>query len=511
MNFSEYVEFDFGDITALIGVNGVGKSSVLKLLNELSKISYANYEEQTIGILIGDDDFSNYNTSEPIYIELTFNLDPESIRAKVLQSNKWRIVLEMKSTGSQQNISIKIARDSLDDLSDDEVIKAQTAIGGGSTSDREVGLRMVRGNLNSQSPFSFPSVLFHDGNNLNFSTEVKYILQQLSGSQAQQARNQQEITKLLEPVAKLLGKKSITPQKDTGDTLLIKFDDREHAIEFSKLSSGTQKLIAIFSSLKDGRDILLFDEPENSLHPILQRSLFKKIDKSNKQVIIATHSTVYIDSKISDVVYDFRANGAVTRASGISSLSDIAADLGYRPSDILMANGVIWVEGPTDRIYIKKWIEILEPDIKEGLDFTFQFYGGSLLGRLSVEWPEENDDESSLSILTLNPNYYFVMDSDQDKAFDISMLAPRQQKILDKIDSSLVWVTNCRTIENYLSSQILQTKQFQNPTLISKDLKASKVLFAEKNVQLIDAENYDRYDLNKDIKNLIEVIKSWNE
>ena len=33
---------------------------------------------------------------------------------------------------------------------------------------------------------------------------------------------------------------------------------------------------------------------------------------------------------------------------------DVLDDLGAKASDIFQSNGIIWVEGPSDRIYIKK-------------------------------------------------------------------------------------------------------------------------------------------------------------
>ncbi len=34
--------------------------------------------------------------------------------------------------------------------------------------------------------------------------------------------------------------------------------------------------------------------------------------------------------------------------------NSILSDIGFKASDILQANGVIWVEGPSDRIYINR-------------------------------------------------------------------------------------------------------------------------------------------------------------
>jgi putative ATP-dependent endonuclease of OLD family len=58
-------------------------------------------------------------------------------------------------------------------------------------------------------------------------------------------------------------------------------------------------------------------------------------------------------------------------------------DLGYHASDLLQSNGVIWVEGPTDRLYLLKWLELTGLKAKEDLDFTIMFYGGRLLSHLS--------------------------------------------------------------------------------------------------------------------------------
>ena len=42
-------------------------------------------------------------------------------------------------------------------------------------------------------------------------------------------------------------------------------------------------------------------------------------------------------------------------------------DIGVTASDILQASSVIWVEGPSDRINVNRWIELIGANLIEGL------------------------------------------------------------------------------------------------------------------------------------------------
>lgn len=85
----------------------------------------------------------------------------------------------------------------------------------------------------------------------------------------------------------------------------------------------------------------------------------------------------------------------VEKKNGISTIHKISDyisktallnDLDVRASDILQSNGIIWVEGPSDRVYIKHWLEILgSGDIEEGRDYQFLYYGGRLLSHYTTE------------------------------------------------------------------------------------------------------------------------------
>lgn len=89
--------------------------------------------------------------------------------------------------------------------------------------------------------------------------------------------------------------------------------------------------------------------------------------------------------------------------------------LGVRGSDNLITNGVIWVEGPSDVIYIRQWLELFAnenslPKLIQGEDYQFQMYGGSLLNSLSAD--ENSSTDKLIDVLTISRKAYIVMDSD---------------------------------------------------------------------------------------------------
>lgn len=58
---------------------------------------------------------------------------------------------------------------------------------------------------------------------------------------------------------------------------------------------------------------------------------------------------------------------------------------GFKASDILQANRVIWVKGLSDRIYINKCINLWSNGtLKEGKDYQCVFYGGRSLSHLTL-------------------------------------------------------------------------------------------------------------------------------
>lgn len=101
-----------------------------------------------------------------------------------------------------------------------------------------------------------------------------------------------------------------------GDEMKI-IGSNGHEIPIRKLSSGEQNLLVLCYNLVfglDDRNILLIDEPENSLHMAWLQNLLDDYIKIAKltgcQIIIATHSPAFIHGKW-NLTYDLCENGKI--------------------------------------------------------------------------------------------------------------------------------------------------------------------------------------------------------
>ena len=220
---------------------------------------------------------------------------------------------------------------------------------------------------------------------------------------------------------------------------------------------------AIVSNISDY--LFAFEELENNLHPALLRRLFKYIEdfaiKNKCRFFITTHSNVVIDqfsqspnAQIIHIVHD----GIKAHATTINSFKEHSAvldDLGAKASDLLQANGIIWLEGPSDRTYFNKWIELYSDNkLKEHRDYECAFYGGSLLAHF------ESDDSrdvnvDAVNILRVNRNAILIGDS--DKTASDKPLKPRLEKMktaMEKMEA-YTWVTDAKEIENYIPATVL--------------------------------------------------------
>jgi hypothetical protein len=131
---------------------------------------------------------------------------------------------------------------------------------------------------------------------------------------------------------------------------------------------------------------------------------------------------------------------------------DICIELGYRASDIIQSNAIVWVEGSTDRIYLKYWLKGMAPDLIEGTHFSIMFYGGRLLSYLSAT---DDEIEDFIQLRNLNRHAAILIDSDKPSAN--SDINDTKKRIIEEFTSSgFAWLTKGREIENYLNYTKLQ-------------------------------------------------------
>ena len=337
-------------------------------------------------------------------------------------------------------------------------------------------------------------------------------------------------------------------------------------IALSKSGSGLKTIILVLLNLlvipKENKNkeidkfIFAFEELENNLHPSLLRRLHKFLFdfaiKNDCHIFLTTHSNVAIDqfagnekAQIVHVKHDGKKATAETIDTYIGR-TELLDDLGAKASDILQANGLVWLEGPSDRIYFNKWIEILSKgELQEGRDYECIFYGGSNLANYDAKDPlDEETLKEKINIMKINRNAILIGDSDKTSPRmrlkgRLAQLKPPMKEL-----GAYIWITSAKEIENYIPVEALR-KHYSNDKLpkvelyqqfsylpkskktakarqkpkgyLQKYLKRGserydKVDLARKTSQYFSEENLEScFELKEEMTNIISIIKGWNE
>ena len=206
---------------------------------------------------------------------------------------------------------------------------------------------------------------------------------------------------------------------------------------------------------------MCMEEPELHLNPVLQKKLIRYLLEFTKnQYFISTHSAAFMDTFGAEVYHIELKNGKsiIERATTDKKRSAICEDLGYHPSDLLQSNCVIWVEGPSDRIYLNWWISSFSSRFVEGIHYSIMFYGGRLASHLSGEDISEilGFLEDFISLRRFNRRGVILIDSDkQNRSSPINSTKKRLRDEFEK-GPGFAWITKGREIENYLVPGIIK-------------------------------------------------------
>lgn len=194
---------------------------------------------------------------------------------------------------------------------------------------------------------------------------------------------------------------------------------------FESDGAGIEQLVILYARLTRDRGAgrtYFLEEPETNLHPKLLRALIGDLSHElDTRFFITTHSNVFLDSLPADTkVYHFtqRDDGSchARDVSQVSEQHDVLDALGDRASSLLQTNCVIWVEGPSDQLYIRHWLETVSAEektgLRKGIDFEFVFYGGSVLSHHGYEEGASEGEERLISLLRVCRYAVVVMDRD---------------------------------------------------------------------------------------------------
>ncbi|WP_166359309.1 AAA family ATPase [Pseudomonas akapageensis] len=277
------------------------------------------------------------------------------------------------------------------------------------------------------------------------------------------------------------------------DTVAVKIGDDEQ-FSIYDLGDGLQQVIIITSAayLERERSIFFVEEPESCLHPGLLRKLaLFLLNHTGHQYIATTHSNHLLDLAeshkdvlIHRVTKKNTSDGNSFNIQECTKDREILADLGVRASSIYLANSTIWIEGITDRLYLKvimrKYLDsisdgsrkIMLEGFLENYHYAFVEYQGGTLGH----WGFDDDDDTTerLNASRLCSDAFLIADG------DILSKSQRAKNLAEELKDRF---------------HLLPGKEIENLLPISVVFEAAKRIFERKKSNTTAGLNID--DLSK--------------
>lgn len=273
---------------------------------------------------------------------------------------------------------------------------------------------------------------------------------------------------------------TLTPKHDS-DVIHVSIGKIKD-IPIYNLGDGIQSIIILTFPLfkNQGKKLLVFiEEPELFLHAGMQRILVETfLDKrfDGFQYFIATHSnhlldlTLDLEEEDQISIFTCKKDNNEDKKFIIENVSSSDNSplkmLGVRNSSIFLSNCTIWVEGLTDRLYLRHYLKLYQEYsnksdktkrvFKEDLHFSFVEYSGgnithwSFLGDGSGEKPTINYEKICNKI-------FLIADKDyaDDKVTQKETEKMIRHKKLKELLGNSFYRLNCIEIENLIKENVL--------------------------------------------------------
>ncbi|OCH29088.1 hypothetical protein A6E12_06765 [Aliivibrio fischeri] len=267
---------------------------------------------------------------------------------------------------------------------------------------------------------------------------------------------------------------SITPNINE-DVVYLSEEGKEERAIYS-LGDGIQAIILLTFPvfLAEKPTMFFIEEPELNIHAGLQRALIDALSSHPEHMyFMTTHSNHFIDLaqerndvSLHRVFQEKQDNGKyLTCVDSLADNTQLLDDLGVRASSVLLANCSIWVEGITDKLYLKAYMQkYLEEaqnndtfdkeklarlqNYKENLHYIFTEYQGSNI----THWyfgDDENEQEDATKAKSLSSNILLIADADiGGKGERVTTL---QENLKDNFE-----LLKFKEIENYIPEVIIR-------------------------------------------------------
>lgn len=263
--------------------------------------------------------------------------------------------------------------------------------------------------------------------------------------------------------------------------------------------SGTQRglifsLLRLIAEKRKGdkarETIFLIDEPDLHLHPQLQKQIKAITEKlaASYPVIVATHSHLMIGKNISAVgiIKKIYKEDNIVKSEEISNeeklFRELFTYLGYIPSDFLLPDNLILVEGKFDKQFLEKIVELMQEngDIKDEYDISIIDIGGDGQAKKSLKFIQ--DLPSAISFFQGLPAYQGRFCGIFDKTKKKS-LTDLRSKATDTNEPFRIICLGKNGIEHYYPASLLEAMSKKADDVVKSDEEKLKVAdYVNKNI-----------------------------
>lgn len=296
---------------------------------------------------------------------------------------------------------------------------------------------------------------------------------------------------------------NIIPNQSDNVVHVLIGDNPEDEKPIYELGDGIQAIIILTYPLffNQGKELKIFiEEPEHYLHPGFQRIFMETLVKpefNSFQYFITTHSNHFLDITL-DLehisIYTFKRD-LENRNFIIENVenedSNILELLGARNASVFLSNCTIWVEGITDRIYIRKFLEVYQNSLTKGqrifredTHYSFVEYGGGNITHWSF-LKASDSNVSNIEVKRLCGKLFLVSDKDgaglkKDGTPNRSKAKKYERHLeLEEALGERYYCLKSKEIENTLSPHVLkaivENYEAKNPNIAN--LKFNKFAY----------------------------------
>lgn len=214
--------------------------------------------------------------------------------------------------------------------------------------------------------------------------------------------------------------------KDDSEIINVYIDGESK--DLHELGDGIQALFILMYKIYtcENKSLIFIDEPEINLHPGMQRLFLEQITSNKflqeKKLIyfISTHSNHFLDLTIEKEDISIFLFNKVDKdkfiVKNVNHGDNTALQyLGVTNSSVFLANCSIWVEGISDRNYLKAFLKAYCRDIpnkiypKEDIDFAFIEYAGSNIDHYNFD---EAELKEKIDAFSINNKIFLISDYD---------------------------------------------------------------------------------------------------